>query len=81
VYFRCVHRVELGQKLADAIQDVYRLRAEAQSAQSGSATQDALLNLLQKAREDQRHAEHAFSEHVKEHDCAECSVAARAHSG
>ena len=75
--FRCAHRAELDQKLADAIQDVYRLSAEAQSAQSGSVTRDALLNLLQKGRQDQRHAEQAFLDHVKEHDCPECSFPAR----
>jgi hypothetical protein len=66
---RCTVRVELGQKLANAIQDAYRLRAEAQAAQPKSDKQDALLNLLQKARIDRRHAEGAFTDHVKEHGC------------
>jgi hypothetical protein len=77
VYYRCAHRVELGERLTSAIQFVYRLHADSQAAPPGSATQDALLNVLQKAREDQRHAEKAFLDHVKVHNCAEHSFAAR----
>jgi hypothetical protein len=68
---RCAVRAELGRKLADTIQHVYRLRADGNAAQPKGATQDALLNLLQKARTDQRQAEKAFSDHVKEHGCGE----------
>jgi hypothetical protein len=67
----CTALVALGQKLANAIQDVYRLRAEAQAAQPKGDKQGALLNLLQKARIDQRHAEGAFTDHVKEHGCTD----------
>ena len=67
----CEVRGKLRQELTNAIQDVYRLRAEFQIAAPGSDKQTAILNFLQKAREDQREARQAFWHHVKEHRCVE----------
>jgi hypothetical protein len=67
----CVERLELGLRLADAIAHVYRLRADSQAAKLESDKRAALFNLLQEARTDQRRAEHALSDHIKEHACAE----------
>jgi hypothetical protein len=75
--FRCARHMGLAQKLADAIQDVHRLLAEIEAADPGSNQHGALLNRLREAVADQRHAEQAFSEHIKEHKCAEWSLAAR----
>jgi hypothetical protein len=67
----CPVRTELGKKLANAIQDAYRLRADSEATQRGTDKQTALLDLLQKARQDQRNAQRALSDHVKEHGCEE----------
>jgi hypothetical protein len=67
----CAERAELGSRLATAIAYVYRLRADSQAAKLESDKRAALFNLLQEARTDQRRAEHALSNHIKEHGCAE----------
>jgi hypothetical protein len=65
----CTERVDLGQKLAQCIETVYRFRADSQAAKTESERHGALLVLLQQARAEQRRAEHAFSDHLKSHGC------------
>jgi len=63
----CPVCVKLSEELTDVIQEVYRLRQQSQIAKPGSERQNAILNLLQEARRDQREAEHTFSDHIKDH--------------
>ena len=67
----CLVRGKLRQELTNAIQNVYRLRTESQIAKPRSDEQTDVLNLLQKARDDQREARQAFWHHVRKHGCTE----------
>jgi hypothetical protein len=65
----CPTRSELAARLSRIIQDVYRLRADSEAAKTRSEQQTALLNVLQKTRADQRVAQRALADHIKEHGC------------
>jgi hypothetical protein len=65
----CPVRSELGSQLINVIQDVYRLRADSGAAKAGSDMQTALLDLLLRARQNQRNAQRALSDHIKDHGC------------
>lgn len=62
----CPDRVRIGQRIAKAIQEVYRLRDQL------SATvpeREKLWAELQNARAEQRNADRELSEHAEKHGC------------
>jgi hypothetical protein len=65
----CTIRADLGLQIADAVQDVYRLRMNIETTASESASQIALLNLLHITRKDQRKALRALADHIRVHGC------------
>jgi hypothetical protein len=65
----CPVRTELGTQLVNAIQNVYHLRTDSEAAKPESDKQTALLDMLQKARQEQRIVQGALSDHIKEHGC------------
>jgi hypothetical protein len=67
----CPVRQELGSQLVNAIRDASRLGIDSETLHLGSYERTALLDLLQDARQDQRNAQRAFSDHVREHRCKE----------
>jgi hypothetical protein len=64
----CPVRAALGLQLANAIQDVFRLRADSEAAKIGSDN-TFLFDLLREARKDQRNARRALLDHLREHRC------------
>jgi hypothetical protein len=67
----CPVRADLGLQIADAVEDVYRLRADSLAATPGSEQQTAFLHLLQQARKDHFDAQRALTGHIREHGCEE----------
>ena len=67
---RCTERAKLSKPVIDAIAEVYRAKAEYDSAKLKRAANEAELAVaLRKAMEAERAAHRAFGQHVTEHGC------------
>ena len=66
---QCPERARLANYLAMAIRDVYLRKQAYEDAKADRKNAEHLSTAIQKARDLQRQADHAFNRHIDTHGC------------
>lgn len=65
----CPELLRIGQRVAQAIEELYRISSAHKAANLGTSERSVLAGQLHEARREQRESGRELREHIKEHGC------------